>query len=194
MIGMERSVLGFLGFGRSRAAFEQAMLPHLDAAYTLARWMLRRPEDAEDAVQDAYLRAFKGFASYAGGDARCWLLAIVRNACLSALRRRAAMDNVIVLSDAIDRLEVAEPDPGARPDRSLELKQDAAALHAALAALPVLHREILVLREIEELSYREIATVLAIPVGTVMSRLSRAREQLAAALRAAGPREREGAR
>ena len=94
----------FLRVGRTRSVFEQTMLPHLDAAYTLARWLMRRPEDAEDAVQDAYLRAFKGFSGYAGGDPRSWLLAIVRNACYTAMRRRAAMDNVIVFSDAIDRL------------------------------------------------------------------------------------------
>lgn len=168
------------------------MLPHLDAAYTLARWMLRRPEDAEDAVQEAYLRAVKGYAGYAGGDARSWLLTIVRNTCLSALRRRAAMDNVIVLSDAIDRLEVAAADGDARPDRSLERKQALLGLHAALAALAPIHREVLVLREIEELSYGEIAGVLGVPIGTVMSRLSRARALLAEALDGAPSRAQGG--
>jgi len=186
--------LQFLRFGRSRAAFEQLMLPQLDAAYSLARWLLRRPEDAEDAVQEAYLRALKGFAGYAGGDPRSWLLAIVRNACYSALRRRAAMENVIVLSDAIDRLEAVDPDINSLPDRNLERKQASAHLHAILDALPPIHREVLVLREIEEMSYREIARVIGAPVGTVMSRLARAREQLAERLESPQARERGGGR
>jgi RNA polymerase sigma-70 factor (ECF subfamily) len=142
-------------------------------------------------VQDAYLRAFKGFSGYAGGDPRSWLLAIVRNACYTAMRRRAAMDNVIVFSDAIDRLEAADQSAGSQPDRRLESKEAASLLNAALAALQPIHREVLVLREIEELSYREIAQVLGLPAGTVMSRLARARALLADALDAPPSRAKE---
>ena len=155
------------------------MLPHLDAAYTLARWLLRRSAEADDAVQESYVRALKSFDSYAGGDARAWLLAIVRNVCFTALRRQSARDNVIVLGEAWDRAEISAPSAEPAPDRALEQRQDADRVWAAIAELPPIFREVVVLREIEEMSYRDIASITGSPVGTVMSRLARAREKLA---------------
>lgn len=167
---------------RSRTAFETLMLPHLDAAYSLARWLLRRADAADDAVQESYIRALKAFDAYEGGDARAWLLAIVRNVCFTALRRQATHDNVIMLGEAWERAEmfVASGEPA--PDRALEQRQDSDRLRQAIAALPPEFREVLVLREIEEMSYRDIAKVVGIPAGTVMSRLARARDRLAEAL------------
>lgn len=158
------------------------MLPHLDAAYTLARWLLQRPDEAEDAVQDAYMRAINGFDRYQGGDARAWLLAIVRNVCFTALRRRGARDNVIVLGDAWDRAELATASADVSADRAIERREDADRVRAAIATLPEALREVVVLREIEELSYRDIAAIVGVPIGTVMSRLARARERLASLL------------
>lgn len=158
------------------------MLPHLDAAYTLARWLLRRPEEADDAVQEAFMRALKAFDGYEGGDARAWLLAIVRNVCFTQLKRRSSHDNVIVLGEAFERQEQIAASAEPTPDRALEQRQDAERVRAAIAELPAEFREVLVLREIEEMSYRDIAGIAGIPMGTVMSRLARARERLAQAL------------
>lgn len=158
------------------------MLPHLDAAYTLARWLLRRPEEADDAVQEAFMRALRAFDGYEGGDARAWLLAIVRNVCFTQLKRQSSRDNVIVLGEAFERQEQIAASGEPTPDRALEQRQDAERVRAAIAELPAEFREVLVLREIEEMSYRDIAGIAGIPMGTVMSRLARARERLAQAL------------
>jgi RNA polymerase sigma-70 factor (ECF subfamily) len=159
--------------------FEQAALPHLDAAYTLARWLTGRDADAQDVVQDAYLRAFKYFDGFAGGDARAWVLAIVRNTCWTWLGRNRPRDVVTLEEDEAQAAEVeaamaAQDDP----ETALIARGDEALLQHLLAELPAPFREIIVLREIEELSYQEIAAVAAIPVGTVMSRLARARRRL----------------
>ena len=152
-------------------------LQHLDAAYNLARWVLGNESDASDAVHDAYLRAARAAHTYAGGDARAWWLAIVRNCCLArraARRREPRLDEAegARLIDAL--LRTADDDVEARASAA----QAGRRIERALQALPVEFREALVLREIEGLSYREIADVLDVPIGTVMSRLSRGRALL----------------
>ncbi len=152
--------------------FEQVLLPHLDAAYNLARWLTRNDQDAEDVVQEAYLRALRFFGSFRGGDGRPWLLAIVRNACHDWLRGRGAIDQT-----SFDE-EIHSEDRTDSPETLLLRRRDRETLQRALAALPVALREVLVLRELEGLSYKNIAEVLGVPIGTVMSRLSRARARL----------------
>ena len=167
----------------SRAEFERLFLPHLQRAYSLARWMLRNAEDAEDMVQDAYLKAYQAFDSYAGGDAAAYMLAIVRNTALSHLRRASARRNVVPLrtvreddAEASDIDSVADDAPMA--DEVLIGRAERDRVRAAIEALPLPFREVIVLRELEELSYAEIASLLQVPVGTVMSRLARARGRL----------------
>jgi RNA polymerase sigma-70 factor (ECF subfamily) len=170
---------------RRRSEFEQLILPHLGAAYGLARWLLRHPQDAEDAVQESVLRAFRAFHDFAGGSPQAWLLAIVRNTCLTAIERRRAEGKVVVLADAAPAHEPARSlasDPFPAPEAAVIAAEERREVHAAIAALPVQFREVLVLREFHEHSYREIAEIVGAPVGTVMSRLARARERLAAAL------------
>jgi RNA polymerase sigma factor (sigma-70 family) len=162
--------------------FEQVMLPHLDAAYNLARWLVRDPSIAEDVVQDAYARACKYFASFRGGSGRVWLLQIVRNAAYSKLeppRRRmeVSLSSGMGAADE-DGIDFDMPDPGPGPEAELAQRQDLAALDDALSALPVAWRECLILREVEALSYKEMARITDVPIGTVMSRLSRARQAL----------------
>ena len=151
--------------------FEALTLPHLDAAYTLARYLLRDPHDAEDVVQDAYLRAMKYFGSYRGGDAKAWVLAIVRNECRGKTVRRYAGR-----SEPFD--EEIHSDEGATAD-ALALETEAKeTIREALDLLPLEFREVIVLREIQGLSYQEIADIVKTPIGTVMSRLSRGRARL----------------
>lgn len=160
---------------------------HLDAAYNLARWLTRDERDAEDLVQEACLRAFRFLETFRGGNSRAWFLAIVRNAYYSSLRKnRAAASSVPFDSE---RFEEDDADvnfwttgDGDDPLRGLEREEAARALRAALDGLPDEFREIIVLREFEELSYQEIARLAQIPLGTVMSRLSRARKLLYRAL------------
>jgi RNA polymerase sigma-70 factor (ECF subfamily) len=162
--------------------FEQVMLPHLDAAYNLARWLIRDPSIAEDVVQDAYERAYKYFAAFRGGSGRAWLLQIVRNAAYSTLKaRRRGME--VSLSSGTpaadeDGIDMDMPDPGPGPEAMLEQRQELAALDDALNTLPVAWRECLILREVEALSYKDMARIMDVPIGTVMSRLSRARQAL----------------
>ena len=154
--------------------FEQSIMPHMDAAYNLARWLTREDSDAQDVVQDAYLRAFKFFGGFRGGNSRAWLLRIVRNAFYDWLKQNRAEEAKEPfdeeLHDAIDE----KPAPDAR----LLEKADHERLYQAIAELPVEFREILVLRELEGFSYKEISDVAGVPLGTVMSRLARAREHL----------------
>jgi RNA polymerase sigma-70 factor (ECF subfamily) len=157
-----------------RARFEQVVLPHLDSAYNLARWLLGNDHDAEDVVQDAYLRAVKFFASFRGGDCRPWLLAIVRRAAYDWLERNRSHQPLTVFdedrhSDQGDSLD---------PVRLALRQEDRELLRQALADLSVPLREILVLRELEGLSYKEIGAVTDLPPGTIMSRLARGRERL----------------
>ena len=154
------------------ARFEQAVLPHLDAAYNLARWLTRNDADAEDVVQEAALRAFKFFGGFRGGDSRAWLLTIVRNACYTWLRQNRAQE----LDAPFD--EEAHGVEGDNPETILLEGADRQMLKEALEELPLEFREAIVLRELEGLSYKEIATVADVPLGTVMSRLARARKRL----------------
>jgi RNA polymerase sigma-70 factor (ECF subfamily) len=170
---------------RAPQGFEQQALPHLDAAYSLALWLMRDRADAEDVVQDAYVRALRGFDGFRGEVIRPWLLAIVRNVAWRALAvRRRATNNVIPIEAAFSRNGEDDPEPMsiASDEPSVETRLieagDRALLTRALDAMTPLFREVLVLREVEEMSYAEIATVLGVPQGTVMSRLSRARAEL----------------
>jgi RNA polymerase sigma-70 factor (ECF subfamily) len=166
-----------------RRRFEALALPHLDAAYNLARWLSHNPGDADDIVQDAYLRAFRFFDSFRGDSARPWLLAIVRRVWYDEWRRRASSAEVAVFDDTRDDLPPDGWETAAFDPETLVMRaQDAQRVHDALERLPAGYREVLILREMEELSYREIATVIDAPVGTVMSRLARARGRLAVLL------------
>ena len=162
--------------------FEQVMLPHLDAAYNLARWLVRDPSIAEDVVQDAYERAYKYFAAFRGLSGRAWLLQIVRNAAYSTLKARRRGMEVSLSSGtrAADEagVDMDMPDPSPGPEATLAQRQDLVALDDALNALPVAWRECVILREVEALSYKEMARIMDVPIGTVMSRLSRARQAL----------------
>lgn len=158
----------------SAGRFEAVVLPHLPAAYNLARWLVRNDQDAEDVVQEAYLRAFKFFGGYRGGESRTWLLTIVRNTCYSWLQRNRSRE----LTDSIDEThEDAIIDFG-NPELRLVQSTDAQMVRAALTELPLEFREVMVMRELEELSYKEIAAIADLPIGTVMSRLARGRKRL----------------
>lgn len=166
------------------AEFERVVLPHLDAAHNLARWLVGDAALAEDVVQDAALRALGYFGSYRGGDARAWLLRIVRNAAYGALaaRRRdgtTSLDTGAGPGTEGEGAALQVPDPADNPEAALTRREGLDRLDRALAALPVELRECLVLRELEELSYKEVAHVTGVPIGTVMSRLWRARRALA---------------
>ena len=164
----------------TRADFERLVLPHLDAAHNLARWLVRDATMAEDVVQDAAMRALTYYSSYRGGDVRSWLLRIVRNTAYDALsaRKRTASANLGDQDLAGDGPALQVPDGADDPEMALNGCERSAELAAALAALPAELRECLVLRELEELSYKDIAHVTGVPVGTVMSRLWRARRAL----------------
>ena len=161
--------------------FEREMLPHLGAAYTLARYLLRETADAEDAVQEAYLQALRHFAGFRGENARAWLLTIVRRCCYAWAGREGRYAPA-VSADVIDQLPGETDDPETAVVRG-ELRQQ---LASAVDALPLPFREVIVLREIQELTYQEIATVTGVPIGTVMSRLARARGRLQRTLEARG--------
>ena len=161
--------------------FEEAVMPHLDAAYNLARWLTRNEHDAQDMVQEAYLRALRFFGGFHGTDARAWLLTIVRNTCYTWLKRKQAPEFSCDFEEAVMTKESEEPDP----ESSHELKVQAQLINEAIEKLPVEFREVVILRELEELSYKEIAAITGIPIGTVMSRLSRARKRLLVLLRGA---------
>jgi RNA polymerase sigma-70 factor (ECF subfamily) len=153
--------------------FEQVVLPHLDAAYNLARWLVRSPADADDVVQEACLRALRFFGGFRGGDSRAWLLKIVRNTCYSWVRK-----NRPVASDEFNEALHSGEQPVESPESTVVSGLEGDRVREALETLPVAFREVLVLREIEELSYKEISEVTGIPIGTVMSSLSRARQKL----------------
>ena len=170
--------------------FETAVLPCLDAAYNLARWLLRDDAAAEDVVQEAALRAFRYFASYRGGDVRPWFLAIVRNVCFTHLAQRQGRPEQNGFED--DALEALQWDAGLAapgPEAAVHATREHALIDAALRALPPAWREVVVLRELEGLDYAEIAQVTGLPVGTVQSRLSRARSRLRELLVRSGARE-----
>jgi len=159
--------------------FETAVLPHLDGAYNLARWLLRDDHGAQDAVQEAYLRAFRFFDHLRGEDARPWLLGIVRNTCYTLLQKRRQTGEHIEFDEERDMdLVDAAVRREDNPERLLLSKLESARLDQAIERLPPRFREVIVLRELEELSYEQIAQTMEVPVGTIMSRLSRARAML----------------
>ncbi|MGH8456127.1 MAG: sigma-70 family RNA polymerase sigma factor [Stenotrophobium sp.] len=165
--------------------FEAVAAPHMDAAYNLARWLTRDPHDAEDVVQEAYLRAFRFFAGFRGGDGRAWLLTIVRNTFYTwwQQNRRGGAD---VSFDETNAEHTEEEAPDTNPEILLLRLADQQLVGRALEQLPVDYREILVLRELEDFSYKEIADIAGIPIGTVMSRLSRGRRLLKACIERVG--------
>jgi RNA polymerase sigma factor (sigma-70 family) len=163
-----------LGDQSKLTRFEQSVLPHLDAAYNLARWLTRNEQDAEDMAQEAYLRAFKFFDGFRGTDARAWLLAIVRNTCYTWLQQNRGRETMASFDEEIHSIE----NEASNPAKLVLKSDDREMLKQALEELPVEFREVIVLRDLEELSYKQVAEVANIPLGTVMSRLARARERL----------------
>jgi RNA polymerase sigma-70 factor (ECF subfamily) len=166
-----------------RQVFESRVLPHLDAAYNLARWLLRNEQSAEDAIQEASMRAFRYIDSLRGDDARPWLLGIVRNTCFTMLERQRNGPEWVEFDDAEFEAAVSASEPDSSdPVVHLQRHRARVALDAAIRSLSPPLREVIVLREFEDLEYAQIALIVAVPIGTVMSRLSRAREKLRGAL------------
>lgn len=168
---------------RTFGTFEQVVLPHLDAAYNLARWLLHGEHDAEDVVQEACLRAFNAFGQFQGGEARSWLLTIVRNACYTWLTRNRQRAPAASFDEGLH--DVATDT--SNPEIILQQRTDRDAVKLAIEELPIEFREVLILREFEGMSYQQIASVADLPVGTVMSRLARARQRLERALGSTAP-------
>ena len=159
--------------GSTESEFEREILPHLDAAFSLARFLLGKDEDAEDTVQEAALRAFRFFDGFRGQNSRAWFLRIVRNTAFTALKR-AHRHEETVFDEELHMPEAPAVEPGAQ----IDYRHDRETVRAAIAQLPPEFREVITLRELEDCSYKEIADIANVPVGTVMSRLSRARAQL----------------
>lgn len=169
--------------GEDRARFEAIVLPHLDAAFNLARWLLRSRTDAEDVTQEALMRAFRAFSSYRSGNARAWLLQIVRNACFTWLRQNRMGEEFTEFD------ETSMPQESENPETLAIASSNREQLARALEALPRGFREVIVLRELEGCSYKEIAEITSRPIGTVMSALARARLQLRSSLSRPQPKE-----
>jgi len=170
------------------ARFQEVVMPHMDAAYNLARWLCRNGQDAEDVTQEAFLRAFRFFGTFRGDDARTWILRIVRNTYYTHLRRVRARDESAEFDEEVHSIAEDQSMPAmgrsdANPESILARAQDLRLLDHALEALPVDFRAVLVLRELEDLSYKQIAEALDIPIGTVMSRLARGRRLLLASFK-----------
>lgn len=163
--------------------FRALVLVHLDGAYNLARYLTRDPVLSEDVVQDAVLRAYRAFGQFRGGSARAWLFAIVRNCCRTAQAGAAGALSLVVHESSLSEEAAAQllqqPDPGPSPEEEVFRRADADRVRSAIEAIPEPFREVVVLRELEDLSYAEIAEVTGVPVGTVMSRLARGRATLA---------------
>jgi RNA polymerase sigma factor (sigma-70 family) len=178
-----------VGDTSDQARFTEVFLPHLVDAFRLARWIAGSRADAEDIVQEASMRAFKNIRGFSGGDSRAWVLTIVRNTSYSWLAKNRP--KALVLSEDLDEsaqgIEQAATDELQTPETALIAKLEAQQVRKAMASLPVPFREVLVLREIHELDYRTIAELAALPIGTVMSRLARARRLLTAAITAGAP-------
>ena len=160
-------------------AFEEAVLPHLDAAFNYARWLTKDEAAAEDIVQDACLRAMRFFSSLRNDDARAWLFTIVRNVWYSRMSRRSNRADTTLLDGVADQ----RPDEALDPEELLLQQHTVAVVRSALEQLPVEFREVIVLRDVEGLSYKEMAAVVRVPIGTIMSRLARARARLTTLLR-----------
>jgi RNA polymerase sigma-70 factor, ECF subfamily len=154
--------------------FEQAILPHMDAAYNLARWLARNEQDAQDVVQEAYLRAFRFFDGYRGGSSRAWLLKIVRNTFYTWAQKNRMQQLLEPFDEKIHAVETDDTNP----ETALVKKADSQLVRQAMEDLPIEFREALVMRELEGMSYKEIADIAGIPLGTVMSRLARGRKEL----------------
>ena len=154
--------------------FEELMLPHLNSAHNLARWMTRNDQDAQDVVQESYMRAFRFFDSYRGGDGKAWLLEVVRNTCFTFQRREMRRSTAVLFDEAAHTPSVHQPNA----EDALVEAGNRQILRLCIESLPEQFREVLVMRELEEMSYRQIAEVIGLPPGTVMSRLSRARKRL----------------
>lgn len=167
-----------------RQDFEQVFLPHLDAAYNLARWLLRNDHDAEDAVQEAYLRAYKAFPRFRGGDGKAWFMTILRNVCYTAIKRLRSHET----PEPFDE-EIHHPTGDSDAQEAFRQKANAETLKQALEKLPDEFREMIALHDLEGLAYKEIAMVVGIPIGTVMSRLARARGRLRIEIMASSARE-----
>ena len=157
-----------------RSNFEREVLPHLDAGYNLARFLMRNEQDAEDVVQEASLRAFRFFDNFRGGNSRAWFLQIVRNTSFTLLKKNRPAEMNVEFDEELHGEQIPAIDPGISLDRA----QDRQTVRAAIEQLPAEFREAIVLRELEGASYKEIADIAGIPIGTVMSRLARARHQL----------------
>ncbi len=166
--------------------FEALALPHVDAAYNLARWLTRNDQDAQDVVQEAMLRAMRYFKGFRGDNARPWLLQIVRNACFLWLKENRPAEVVALEDGSEGAYELVALDADA-PDAGALRNADRSRINLALAALPIVYREVLVLREIGDLSYKEIAHIADVRIGTVMSRLARARHLMRQTLAPAAP-------
>src|SRR5207244_1660459 len=158
--------------------FERQVLPHLDAAYNLARFLMRNDQDAEDIVQEAALRAFRFFDSFRGENSRAWFLTIVRNTAFTALKRNRMDEETVVFDEELHGGQIPPLDAGIALDRA----QDQQTVRAAIEQLPAEFREAITLRELEGMSYKEIADIASVPIGTVMSSLARARRHLKALL------------
>jgi RNA polymerase sigma-70 factor, ECF subfamily len=173
--------------GEERERFESTVLPHLDAAFNLARWLLRSPVDAQDVTQEAVLRAYRFFPTFRAGNARAWLLQIVRNCCYSWLQKQSVFEDVNEVEESALPVEKSTPESVALANADRER------LAAALQDLSTSFREVLVLRELEGCSYKEIAAITGKPIGSIMSALARARQQLRNSLtqppRVEAPRE-----
>ena len=178
-----------------RSRFENSVSPHMDAAYNLARWLTRNDHDAEDVVQEAMLRAFTFYDGFRGPDARSWILKIVRNTCFTWLQANRPTEIVTTDVDELSEISPLLSCSGSidDPETAALRKTEAHQVDKAIASIPPAFREIIVLREIEGLSYKEIASVIDAPIGTVMSRLARARTEIRRALvRASDPGNRRG--
>src|SRR5471030_1516213 len=172
------------GGNLSQSDFEQVFLLHLDAAYNLARWLLRNDQDAEDAVQEAYMRAYKAFARFRGGDGKAWFMTILRNVCYTMIKKLRSHET----PEPFDE-EIHQPVDESGMQEALRQKANAESLHGALEKLPDEFREIIALHDLEGFAYKEIAVVAGIPIGTVMSRLARARGRLRAEVIASTAKE-----
>ena len=164
--------------------FEQVFLPHLDAAYNLARWLLRNDQDAEDAVQEAYMRAYKAFDRFRGGDGKAWLMTILRNVCYTMIKKLRSHETPEPFYE-----EIHQPVGESDMQEAFRQKANAESLYVALEKLPDEFREVIVLHDLEGLAYKEIASVVGIPIGTVMSRLARARGRLRVEILASNAKE-----
>jgi RNA polymerase sigma factor (sigma-70 family) len=165
--------------GDSNARFTKVVIPYLDDAYGLARWVTGNSADADDVVQEACMRALRGIGGFAGGNSRAWVLTIVRNAAYDWLRKNRSPTIVHVDDlEAVERMADDAPSAGDNPEAALIARADEARLQTAIANLPAVFRDTMVLRDVQGLDYREIATITGVPIGTVMSRLARARRRV----------------